>query len=389
MNSGEVPGCNPYPCQGLLIRLEDMSTNAAPPAPQWPLRPDARAPRRDWAAEFLALQRNPKAGKISGLSVAVAEWLQVDVLLVRTLFVVTALSAGVGLVAYLLGWLLTRDAQNTVAPLDKLSTRWRRLSPRLVISWALIIGALICLSIGNSLAAGWAPFTLLDAGWVPTIIITLTIWTGIQVRSRALVRGQVLPPAATAITPPPRSTAPLTILTLCVAVLAGGLVWDLLPGDIVLPLAAMLAVIGCGLVILAWRGRALALTIIGSVLALCLIVSLPLSQLERQVTLRYATQDDLVNTEFSDQEIQLDISQVEVTTPATWTVQLTGSTTEMHFGASQNLAVTVDYTDSMVEFPGDFRDGSGTTTFTQHVSEDQPVLTIHISAKDSQLWVSS
>lgn len=86
-----------------------------------PGRPDAR---RDLSEEF-ALERVPASASSPAWSVAICTWLSVDVLVVRALFLVTALSSGLGLMGlYLAGVLLTTDAGT--APLDRVGTNWHR-----------------------------------------------------------------------------------------------------------------------------------------------------------------------------------------------------------------------------------------------------------------------
>ena len=195
-------------------------------------------PRRDLSEEFLALERVPAKGKLTGLSVAIADWLSVDVLVVRALFLVTALSSGLGLMLYLAGVLLTTDVRTGTAPLDRVGTNWHRFPGRVVVGWALGLSALMALTFGSELGTNWGSVGVLAVtGWLGWRMGSRTRPTG---RSRHLGSAsarQPLPPGAHSAARPTRNTVPLAILTLCVAALAFGVTLEERPDDLSLALA--------------------------------------------------------------------------------------------------------------------------------------------------------
>ncbi|MEL6148981.1 MAG: PspC domain-containing protein [Chloroflexota bacterium] len=55
-------------------------------------------------SESKRLYKAAKRGEVAGISVGMADYFNVDVALIRILFVILALSAGPGLLAYLILW---------------------------------------------------------------------------------------------------------------------------------------------------------------------------------------------------------------------------------------------------------------------------------------------
>ena len=366
-----------------------MPTSVQPPYPQWPLRPDARIPRRDLSEEFLALERVPAKGKLSGLSVAIAEWLSVDVLVVRALFVITALSSGLGLMLYLAGVLLTADVRTGAAPLDRVGTNWHSFPGRVVVGWALGLSALMALTFGSELGTNWGSVGVLAVtGWLGWRMSSRTRPSG---RSRHLGSASVrqpLPPDARSAARPTRNTVPLAILTLCLAALAFGVTLQERPDDLSLALAVALAVIGVGLGVIAWRGRSLLLVFSGLLMAAALGASVflrPMAMTEPRMIVDQAELYDLLIT---DSSYSADLSAVQPTTDIDWTLKLDSSTATLVLPDGPNVDVTVNYLGSWVALPGDqFDAGTGVATYRRLDQPDEPTLTIIIEADSSAVWV--
>ena len=366
-----------------------MPTSVQPPHHQWPLRPDARIPRRDLSEEFLALERVPAKGKLSGLSVAIAEWLSVDVLVVRALFLITALSSGLGLMLYLAGVLLTTDVRTGAAPLDRVGTNWHRFPGRVVVGWALGLSALMALTFGSELGTNWGSVGVLAVtGWLGWRMGSRTRPTG---RSRHLGSAsarQPLPPGAHSAARPTRNTVPLAILTLCVAALAFGVTLEERPDDLSLALAVGLAVIGVGLGVIAWQGKSLLLVFSGLLMAAALGASIflrPMAMTEPRMIVDQAELHDLAIT---DSGYSADLSAVQPTADIDWTLKLDSSTAALVLPDGPNVDVTVNYLDSWVALPGDqFDVGTGVATYHRLDQPGEPVLTIIIEADSSAVWV--
>ncbi len=373
-----------------------MSTSVPPPS-NWPLRPDSKLPRRDLSAEILELRREPARGKLTGLSVAIAEWLGIDVLLVRTLVVITSLSAGVGALGYLAGWAMTRDANTGLAPLDKLGDRWRQVAPRTVVGFATGVVLLFGLTFGS----------IVGFGWLPLIVIGLTVMTGLRLppAKPRPVRPQfapapnagALPPGAYAVPPPRRPTWPITVGTLCVAALAGGAVFEADPMNIVRPAAVTLLIIGLGLLLAARRGTAVGLVLAGVVITVTmggLALLAPSggqnpSAVAEYGEVHYFDSLDQVPNEmvFDSQMVTVDLGVVGVTAEHDLYVTANDSSITVIMPMDANVQVLLDYTDSFFWVHDQLEFGSGSLHQTNQPYPDQPTFTVHIQATGSRIEV--
>ncbi|MGB3954508.1 MAG: PspC domain-containing protein [Brooklawnia sp.] len=370
-----------------------MSAGVPPPQQQWPLRPGARVPRPDLSEELLALERDPGSGKLTGLSVALANLLGIDVVLVRALFVITALSSGFGLMLYLAGWLLTRDARTGVAPLDRVGTNWHRYPGRVVIGWALALSALTSITFGSALGANW----------LSVVILVATIWLGWQTSRRPAATvgappvvvpqpqqpSQALEPGAHAVPRPRHNTIPMSVLVLCLAGLAAGVSLED-QRNLPLALAIALLVIGIGAVVIAWRGRSSLLVVSGLLVALGLVGAVfvqPLIDAEYRTISDQAQLTDLV---VSNSDYIFDVSHVTLSDDLTWTVTVDSGSAGFIFAADQNIDIRIDHVDSWVVLdPDTFQTGTGNVDFRRVNTRDEPVLTVVIEANGSGVWVSS
>lgn len=356
---------------------------ASVPPTQWPLRPDARASRRDLSEEFLGLERVPGQGKITGLSSAVADWLGVDVLLVRTVFAMTTLSSGLGLFLYVAGWLLTSDAKTGRAPLDRLGTGWQRYPGRNIVGTALAACLVATLTI-----SGW-----LGMAWLAPVVLGITAWLGWRSRHGLMkpAKPPVIRPAASRANRPGqrRTTLPMAVLTLSVAVLVGGLVYDVLGAGPWPVIASMLLVVGAGLIVTAWSGRSILLIVAGTVLSLALAATMAYGPSPIREHVVYTEQAALHDLNLTGSRVILDLSALDVTSDSTWTVNAGQSSVVIQLPHHSNAEVTVDYVDSLVGVGPDIMAGQGQLVHAFMPNPDGPMVHIVLNVHSSELWVEA
>ncbi|HZX55128.1 MAG TPA: PspC domain-containing protein, partial [Ilumatobacteraceae bacterium] len=227
-----------------MTHLETESTALPPPTPDVPV------PERRWARS----EDRIVLGVAGGLGRALA----IDPLVIRIAFVVLALFSGVGIAFYVAGLLLLADSPSSPSP-----SVLRR-----------VIGIVAALLSARWLFGGGA--SLPDAGWVIAIAMlgaAVALWRG-----RAPVEERVTPSAAEIAASvdgasgeqwkrwstrrgdrprPPRSA--LGLLTIGAATVVGASVWLIADGSHnrgALAFGWATVVIGCGLVVGAFVGRA-------------------------------------------------------------------------------------------------------------------------------------
>lgn len=370
----------------LLARLKGMSVNAQPPAAQWPLRPDAKPPRREWADEFLDLQRQPSKGKISGLSLTVSNWLQVDPLLIRALFVITALSSGFGLFAYGAGWALTTDSHTGSAPLDRFGSGWRRHSARTVVGWSVALFAIAAVSVAGATGGSWLALGLIAA----------TAWLGWRARYRP---GKYLHPTPLPAAPKPTvststkkrsSTVPAALITLSVAFLAGVSAYETLPWQPWIGFVLALFIIGLGLILTGLRGLSVLLVIAGLLTSLGLggvLAAGPPPPSQPTQYFQLLEQADLADRNLTDTTVTLDLTAVDVITDQTWRVNTHNSWVDFELPASENIHIQIDATDSLVGIPDGIHLDDSVYLHSQVSNPDAATLTILVEATGSEVWV--
>ncbi len=242
---------------------------AAPPPP----------PRR--------LARRSDERLLGGVAGGVADYLGVDVVLVRLAFVVTAFLGGVGVIAYLLGWIVLPVAPTAPGVEASHADRRQLLGYGLVALGLLTIGGRLGWTIGG------------DGAFWPVLLIALgaaVLWlrTRDTQEERGPAPGVPAPPtagtepgveaptapltahASPAASPPPAAPRPRSYLGAVtwslLLVLAGG-AWLLdtagaVDLDVGVVLALALAVVGGALVVSAWWGRSRGLIALGIPLVL-------------------------------------------------------------------------------------------------------------------------
>lgn len=313
-----------------------------------------------------------------------ATWLGIDVLLVRCLFVLTGLCSGIGVIAYFTGWMLTRSTTTGLAPLDHIGRHWRNAPARVVANWALAFGI-----IGSLLFS-----TVMGVGWLPVVILAVTVWAGTQ---RRFIPGRPRQQVATrywAPSPAParkhdRVAIAITVITLIVAAAAALIGVIAFPDIVVLPLAAALAVIGLGLLVIARRARGLGLIVPGVALAVALtgamVTAPPLPRSSMNNLVRPTQLDDQV---LHSEHRTMDIRDIRIAADEYWNINLQDSELGLTIPADQNVIIEVFFTDSIIMLP-DFFNGSGQARNQQIIDDALPTLHIEVRATDSQLWVTS
>jgi phage shock protein PspC (stress-responsive transcriptional regulator) len=255
-----------------------MTTNTefSPPPP---LPPAPRPP----------LRRSQSDRVIAGVAGGFGRWLGIDPVIVRVVLVVLAVFGGSGLLLYAIGWLFIPDEGSSTSSADAFfrDSRQQGSTARTVL---IVIGVIVAVIIGLNLM-GWAfggwggggsVLLLLAVGGLVLYLVNRPTPPAVPLDSTPVSAGS--PPADTTPIayayggsgqypgyaasatapmppPPPRERSYLGLATLSLAVLVTGVlvsldvtgVVDLAP--VVVPGVA-LAILGTGILIGAWAGRA-------------------------------------------------------------------------------------------------------------------------------------
>ena len=97
------------------------------------------------------LRRDPDNGMVAGVCAGLGRRLQVDPLLLRIVFAATTLASGIGLVAYVLAWILLPAEQTGESAFAQLSRGWGH---RGTVEVALGAGCCCCRSCSPSARSG-------------------------------------------------------------------------------------------------------------------------------------------------------------------------------------------------------------------------------------------
>ncbi|WP_189058493.1 PspC domain-containing protein [Longimycelium tulufanense] len=159
----------------------------------------------DTLRDFWATRpRRPKAGrKVAGVATGIGQRYGIDPVLVRIAFVVATIAGGVGVLLYLVGWLLLPEEGDEVSALEGLAKRGR--SSVSAVTTILLLIALLPASgavFGPGGPSGWLVIALAAAG-----LYLLHQNRGAENRERYLATAASAPPAeaappATGPTPP-------------------------------------------------------------------------------------------------------------------------------------------------------------------------------------------
>jgi len=249
----------------------------SPPDPDPDPDPDpAPAPPRP------PLARNTSARVLGGVAAGIADHFGVDPVLVRLGFVVATFFGGVGVLAYVVAWIVLPDATPGAAPAPR--------DNRQLLAFGLV--ALGLATIPNGLGFGWH----FGGGFWPIALIAFggtVLW--LRTRDDQSVRPTPPPPETPTDTPPsaavieavtapsparPRRArrskeprGPVLAITLSVLLILGGVTWLVVAAgwtsvDLGVVAAIALTIVGAGLVASAWIGRARGLVVLGILLAL-------------------------------------------------------------------------------------------------------------------------
>ena len=230
------------------------------------------------------LRRIDDGKVIGGVAGGVARWLDVDPVLVRVIAVVLAVFGGSGLVLYLLGWLFLPSDSVAESPAQSVLGRNRVL---LVLAGAVV--TFIALGI---LGPFLVSHRFMSAGPLGLFLLVALVIAVVYLRRDRtpnptapadpvpaevpVVASPVTAPPATKQRKPRRERSPLGWMTLSAMLLVVGVLMALrFSGAVhlsaVVIVAAALGVVGCGLVVGAFVGRARGLIVMGLLLVLALI----------------------------------------------------------------------------------------------------------------------
>jgi phage shock protein PspC (stress-responsive transcriptional regulator) len=224
---------------------------------------------------------------LGGVAAGIADHFAVSPLLVRLAFVVAAFFGGIGVIAYVVAWIVLPSATPGVPPAPR--------DNRQLLGFALV--ALGLATVPNGIGFGWS----LNGAFWPLALVTLggtVLW--LRTRDDRDEPPDPPPTPVSTITAPTPSTAPVetvetmatpaptradrvrrekpprgpvTAITLSALLIVGGVTWlvaaaDWSSIDLGVVAAIALTIVGAGLVASAWIGRARGLIVLGILLAL-------------------------------------------------------------------------------------------------------------------------
>jgi phage shock protein PspC (stress-responsive transcriptional regulator) len=271
------------------------ATGPAAPPPQPP--PAYRRP---------ALRRSVTDRKIAGVAGGLGRYFGIDPLIFRVVLLTLAVFGGSGLLLYGVGWLLVPEEGSDESEVARLLNG--RATPKIIGGILLAVVGLIAVGNFAHTGFGFGGFAALVALVIAAYLIsrndndkplvaprqaappqppptyygpqapgaygqtTGTAYTDTPPPAPAYVPPAWTPPPAPAWTPPPpRPKSPLGRVTVSLALVAAGalVAWNLatthdVPAEVVF--AVCLAVVGLGLVVGAFLGRARGLIVVGAVL---------------------------------------------------------------------------------------------------------------------------
>ena len=332
------------------------------------------------------LRRRATDRVIGGVAAGIADYLNIDPVLVRAIFVGLVVFGGAGLVLYLGAWLLIPVEGRNESPLEQVLPRFGGLPSLLVI---LIAVAFLFWVVFPSVDGGF----YLD-GWAVGILVLVVVGIyllrrggGSESHAAAVPPTAVAPTASQTVTPTPQpSTAEprpaeprsplgwyITAATLIVigvaAILDRATTMALLPGQY---FGLALTVIGGGLVIGSWWGRARVLILPA---LLVLLIGLPAAfmtvPLEGGVGGPYyaPTSMDELDDEYqlAFGKLTLDLTQLPVSTEPV-TVTATVGAGALHVIVPDNAQVHVDAAVG-AGFSYVMGDGQGGTDLDNHYEQ--------------------
>lgn len=228
------------------------------------------------AAPARPLRRRASDRVLGGVASGIADYLNIDPLIVRAVFVGLMIFGGSGLVLYVGAWLLLPVEGRDDSPAEA-GVRRLGLSPSRTGLFLLILLAIFVLFVMLPHAGGYVAFGAPISFDPGLIVVVLLVALGVVLLRRgnddapALAAGGTQTEAATGVAAADRtertrrareSRGPLAMLTLAIALIAVGAIalLDTARADVSVTLAQLmglaLAVIGAGLLIGSWWGNA-------------------------------------------------------------------------------------------------------------------------------------
>lgn len=227
------------------------------------------------------LARDPEEKVVAGVCAGLARYTSTDPVLWRVAVAVLAVFGGAGFVLYLLGWLLLPRTDQAESPFDRLVRKPDRSTSTLGIILLVVVGSVAVLGLGFDDGPGLG--VLLVLGGLAYLVLRE------RREAPVLAQSPVYGPSPLATAsygpstwsdggaPPPVARAPrersvLGSLTLSVTVLVTGILLALRENgveslSVARVLAVALLIVGAGLVLGTWWGRARWLMLVGLVLA--------------------------------------------------------------------------------------------------------------------------
>jgi phage shock protein PspC (stress-responsive transcriptional regulator) len=227
-------------------------------------------------ASFQPLRRRSGGRVVAGVAAGLADYLNVDPVIVRAVFVGLMIFGGAGLVIYVVGWLII-PAEGADRSVLEAGLGWLFAAPGRLVLLVLAVGVAIWLVFPMQTPAFYVPPGLfVDPGMVFILVVVgiaiLLVVRGGRVTNAAVAPNSQAPARPSFVGAPSTSGAagiprarvargPLGWWILAVALLAVGVLaladhataTTVVPGQF---FGAVVAVVGLGLVVSAWWGKA-------------------------------------------------------------------------------------------------------------------------------------
>jgi PGF-CTERM protein len=403
-----------------------MSTDTTPP-------PTSGQERRGYPP-LSALRRSRSDRKALGVAGGLGQWAGVDPLVFRVLFVVLTVFGGSGLLLYALGWLLVPEDGETESEAQRLVNGRSRSSA------ATVIGILVVLVIGIA-ATGWFIDSGPGFGGLGALVAVIAIVVLISRNHRdgpvtgtgpatvpagpppapaepgayGQTQGTAYAAAPPATPPPPTTTYPVYVpappapprersilgrVTVSVALIVVGVLigWNgATDSDVPVRavIAAALAVVGLGLVVGAYVGRARGLIVLGVLLTLLVsaaaVADIPVRGGVGDRTWRPATVSDLHDPyRLGVGQSELDLTQLDLATAGRTRVELRQGVGHLLVIVPDNVVVRVvaDANAGEVLLPGQ-HEVNGTDLSERVVLPEGSAPSAAVLVVDAELGVGS
>jgi phage shock protein PspC (stress-responsive transcriptional regulator) len=238
--------------------------------------------RADAAGRILRRRANDRV--IGGVAGGLGDYFNVDPLLIRIGFVGLMIFGGAGLVLYVIAWLLIPSEGQDASIVEGILQRIGLTSRRLAWIAATVLAFILILSFsarGVDLSTGQETIYFDPAAlWAVAVIVVgfLLLRRREMVPATGVVSSEAAPLRAPAVPAPPRPRSPLVWYVYAATLIAIGLLAtvsqvgkvEVQPGQF---FGVTLAVIGIGLVVGAWWGRARILILLAILLIPLAIVA--------------------------------------------------------------------------------------------------------------------